>query len=869
MTRWLVRALLIDLVGAMVIAGTLCVPATSGMANMAFTDANVVTLEDYTDIVTEFDSGFNDFSGNMGSINSEYIDPILDCPGDAQSCGLRLGWDFGTAEDAFTGLFLSLFGLIETQATFDGSTVETISFQEHVLDLDRIDGLLNEPQGPRILKELCFQLGYDDPEELKLRVELKDTLGGVRFTRFLIGKRPAPQTYCWPFRTSYRVPPGYPDLDVHRAKELAVIIERRHIGDGVDNPVLGTLDVGHIWFTLDRDEGKPTTDEGLLDLLERRVYQYFLDWSSRKAESLDIPQDRSTFGDLLTIGGIGFALSAHIVAAERGWITRAEAAERVINVLRTLDSDDAFGPEPVGRIGYRGWFYHFLGVDGRRKLNFDFEETPDTDESLNTVELSTIDTSLALMGVLAAQSYFDNPADEVEIEIRDRAQSIYDRVDWPFMLESQSQQFYLGWKPNEDREGPPFEIPDEDGLGSYSGVSGDPATLDYYTDEALMAILLAVGSETHALSPDLYCALHYVPDEENLIRTYPGALFTYQFLHSFLDTRLWRSSCGPIDWFKNSRMALWRAIDYAEENPAGYTTYGPDAWGLSAAEGPSNAYHAYGAPPIALNPAPEEDGTVTYYAMLSAAGLGDDLRERAIRALRVAWDRGHWHPRFGLPDAFHDEISEIDGSELPALTLRQNGPWMQRALFAIDQGPMLLHLENSRSGLIHKLVARNPNIQRGLSRLVSIAPMPLLFQGEGGSGDGAIMMRSNAWGERTVWLHAGESRSWAFHSLAGRNGTVIVRYSNDNSGSTETVSVMLDGSEIGEFAAQDTGNFGHGWNVFVFSATIQIEDVAGGEHTLAVQISGGDGYGVEIDAILFEYCTSRHCRFLPVVTNAP
>jgi hypothetical protein len=85
-----------------------------------------------------------------------------------------------------------------------------------------------------------------------------------------------------------------------------------------------------------------------------------------------MPQDRSTFGDLLTVGGVGFALPAHIIAAEPGWISRQEAATRVLNVLRLLDQENAYCPDRVGCLGYRGWLYHFLGTDGRRKLNFDF-----------------------------------------------------------------------------------------------------------------------------------------------------------------------------------------------------------------------------------------------------------------------------------------------------------------------------------------------------------------------------------------------------------------------------------------------------------------------------------------------------------------
>jgi hypothetical protein len=104
--------------------------------------------------------------------------------------------------------------------------------------------------------------------------------------------------------------------------------------------------------------------------------------------------------------------------------------------------------------------------------------------------------------------------------------------------------------------------------------------------------------------------------------------------------------------------------------------------------------------------------------MLSGASFGPDLRARAVQALREARRRGHWHPRFGLPDAFNDEIAEagLDPASGNRL-LRRRGPWVQRALFAIDQGPMLLHLENQRSGLVWDLMSRNPNIQRALDRL--------------------------------------------------------------------------------------------------------------------------------------------------------
>jgi hypothetical protein len=823
---------------------------------LPYVTTSKVRLEDATDIVTVVDSGFNDFSGNMGVVNASYGQMELPCR-DESPCPIRFKWNFGPVPEAFTGVFLSLFGLTETITTFDGSNTEIVDFPEHYLDLNDIDSPLREPGGPRRLEGICFNMSYQAAEALKLRVELKDTQGGTRFTRLTVPSSPSPQVHCWYFRDPDSYHSG-DNLNIRRAKELILIVERQHVADNVQNPGSGLLDIHDIWFTPGFGEFHLENEQELLDLLERRAYQYFLDWSSRKDDSMDIPQDRSTFGDLLTVGGIGFVLPAHIIAAERGWIGRDEAAERVLNVLDVLHTSGTFGPERVGRVGYRGWFYHFLGIDGRRKHNFDRPTTPDRDESLDTVELSTIDTGLALMGVLAAQSYFD-AENETEGKIRDQAQKIYNRVEWPFMLEENTRQFYLGWKPHEirDDEEHPFDIPDSEGLGHYSGTLTNAHTLDYYTDEALILILLAAGATEHPLEDPLevYCALEMEPDDEGLVRTWPGSLFTYQFLRAFIDTREFQVTCPgqePIDWYANSRQAIFSVIDYAEENPRGFETYGPDAWGISAAEGPWDVYHAYGAPSVAVNPEPEEDGTITYYAMMSAVSFGEDLRQRSISALHAAWKRGHWHPRFAIPDAFNDEISQAEPIPTPDKIVRDSGPWVQWALFAIDQGPMLLHLENARSGLIWDLLAENPNIQRALERLGAAASDQIILEGEAGTGDGIIRPRLHASGQETVWLHEGESRTLPFSLNPSAPYTVSVRYSNDNFGPLETVEVSFNGESLGQFTAEDTGDWGDGWDVFRSSGPIGVVEVIPGSHEIVISVSGGDGEGVEIDTVYLD-----------------
>jgi hypothetical protein len=124
----------------------------------------------------------------------------------------------------------------------------------------------------------------------------------------------------------------------------------------------------------------------------------------------------------------------------------------------------------------------------------------------------------------------------------------------------------------------------------------------------------------------------------------------------------------------------------------------------------------------------------------------------------------------------------------------------------------------------------------------------LALEGEDLSGDGTVMHRSAASGSKTVWLHAGESRQGAFEVAVAGRYRVAVRYSNDNFGPLEHLTVTIDGAVVGECSTQDTGDGGHGWNVFV-ECDIGSVDLGSGAHALELAVAGGDGYGVEIDLI--------------------
>jgi hypothetical protein len=819
-------------------------------------------IEDFSDMVTSNDLGFDDFSGNFGAINNDpnrtngVFNLVTSIPAG------RLTWDFSGDPNnfSFVGVFFSLFGLTDTRATFDGVTVVPIRFDEHTLNLNQVDGMLAVGTPPRSYDSIKATLQYTGSVPLKVRFELKDAAGRVRYVRRTVKGSRGARTISWNFRRETGAQPDGP-IDLTATKVFSVVVERAHAADGVVNPDRGELNILQVTFVASSREVEPRNTAALLDLLERRACQYFFDWTSRKTESLGIPQDRSTFADLLTVGGIGFALPAYVIAAERAWISRYDAASSCLNVLRVLDNPSAFGPERLGRIGYRGWFYHFLGSDGRRKLNFDYP-TSEANEALNTVELSSIDTALALMGVLAAQSYFDGASSE-EVEIRSRAQSIYDRVDWPFLLEPCSRQFYHGWKPIEVRGGPAFEIGDGAGTGAYSGQPGYPLTWDIYSDETVILTLLGLGATNQSVPATVACAWSRIPkDSSGLIASYSGSLFTYQFLRAFVDTStLTLPACGeirPLDLYANSKQAIERVVSFAASNP----NYGPKAWGISAAEGADDRYRGFGPAVVAdnLNSAPDENGTVTYYAMASAVTFGPDLKSQTVAAIREGWRRGHWHSRFGLPDAFHPEIARLaqrgdlfTEPDSENRLLRTTGPWVQRALFAIDQGPMLLHLENDRSGLIWRLFANNPNMQRAIARISS--PQDFFVQSEGGTGGGTTFQRSRASNRETTQLFDSQSRTNTFLASAGTY-RLRLRYSNDNFGPLEAVEVSVDGTIIGSVSTEDTTPTGSepsgsGWNVFYCAEVASPVSLGNGNHSLSLKVMGGDGFGIELDAVEF------------------
>ncbi len=435
----------------------------------------------------------------------------------------------------------------------------------------------------------------------------------------------------------------------------------------------------------------PSTRQlALADTVAERTFRWF--WETTDGTT-GLSHDRWPQRDFSSVASIGFALTAYPVGAERGWVTRAESAQRTLVTLRYLWSLPQ-GPDATGMGGYKGFFYHFLRYeDGRR---------------FDKVELSTIDTALLLGGVLFAQSYYTG-ADATETSIRAVADSLYRRVDWNWSV-TRPPRVVMGWHPETG-----FLTADWRGY-----------------NEAMIIYILGLGSPTHPLARESWEAW----SKTNPWATYRGQehtnftpLFGHQYSHVWIDFRGIRDAyigAHGIDWFENSRRATISQREYAIANPQGFTGYGADVWGLTACDGPADAsvvingrptlLHTYWARGASKDGDPDgserDDGTIAPTAAISSMPFAPEIVFPAMVTMRERYGSVLFD-RYGFKDAFNPSITN-PGISVRMGTVDPTLGWVGRDYLGIDQGPIVAMLENYRSQLIWKTMRTNPYIVRGL-----------------------------------------------------------------------------------------------------------------------------------------------------------
>lgn len=421
-----------------------------------------------------------------------------------------------------------------------------------------------------------------------------------------------------------------------------------------------------------------------LDTLAERTFDFF--WELSDPET-GLTPDRAPAESFISVAAVGFALTAYPIGVERGYVPRAEAADRVRNTLQFFWNAPQ-GDAPSGMTGHHGFFYHFLHADTGRR----FEE----------VELSTIDTALFLGGALFCQSYFDRPE---ERDIRALADSIYARVDWNW-AQPRPPGVALGWSP----EGGflPWD------WGGYN--------------EAMLLYVLALGSPTHPVEPEAWTAWtsryhwdSYYGEEHVAF----APLFGHQYSHVWIDFRGIQDAYmrdKGIDYFENSRRATLSQQRYAIDNPAQYAGYGPLCWGLTACDGPiegahgidgrERQFHTYLARGAAAYGV-QDDGTICPSAAGGSIAFAPEIVVPTLMSMREIYGR-RLFGQYGFLDAFNPTL------KLPIDT--QHGEvdpilgWFDTDYLGIDQGPILAMLQNLQTELVWKEMSENPHLVRGLRR---------------------------------------------------------------------------------------------------------------------------------------------------------
>ncbi|KAA3640285.1 MAG: Tat pathway signal protein [Bacteroidetes bacterium] len=416
-----------------------------------------------------------------------------------------------------------------------------------------------------------------------------------------------------------------------------------------------------------------------LDELQHRTFNYF--WELADINNFQIP-DRYPKRTFTSIAATGFGLTAYIVGVEKGYVTRAEAAERVLNTLKVLYNLPQ-GDEMSGTGGYKGFFYHFLTYENATRFK--------------DVELSSIDTGLLMAGVLSVQSYFDGE-NETENSIRQLADDLYRRVEWDWMMADEGTMS-MGWRPEKGKI-----------IHTYKGYS-----------EAMILYILALGSPTHAIEPGVW---------QNWTKTYPwetyqdqdfvnySPLFTHHYSHMYIDFRGIQDEYmrgKGIDYFENSRRATIANRNYCLENPENAVGYSENCWGLTACDGPGykemeidgknwtfHGYSARGASSVYTR----DDGTI---APTAAGGSVPFAPEICLPALQYMWETYNKDlvGEYGFKDAFNLTWEDAQTGEKG---------WFDDDYLGIDQGPILIQIENYKTGLVWEVMSKNPYIIQGLKK---------------------------------------------------------------------------------------------------------------------------------------------------------
>ncbi len=405
-------------------------------------------------------------------------------------------------------------------------------------------------------------------------------------------------------------------------------------------------------------------DDALLDLVQRQTLRYFWDFAH---PACGLARERSNlrpeYGlEVVTTGGSGFGVMAIIAGVARGWIDRAEAVQRLLTMVRFLYRADS----------YHGILPHFLHGDTGRTIPFSRK-----DDGGDLVE-----TAFLLASLLCARQYFDRD-EHPEIELRARINALWEEAEWSWHTKGRSNVLFWHWSPNH-------------GWSMNAEIRG--------WNECLLAYVLAASAPRYPIDPDVYHrgwaegrnfrnGRQFYGIELPLGPDYGGPLFFAHFSFLGLDPRGLTDRYADY-WQQNVSHALIN-LEHCICNPHAFKGYGPDCWGLTS----SDDHLGYS------GHAPDRDlGVITPSAALASFPYTPEPSMRALKHFhRVLGDR-IWS-EYGFVDAFSEA-----------------NDWYASSYLAIDQGPIVVMIENHRTGLLWDLFMSCPEIRNGLRRLSFRSP---------------------------------------------------------------------------------------------------------------------------------------------------
>lgn len=394
----------------------------------------------------------------------------------------------------------------------------------------------------------------------------------------------------------------------------------------------------------------PATITTVIDYEMRGAFDFFWEQANTDVNSpgFGLIRDRYPGSEgIASMASVGFGLTAYGIGVDKGYITIEEGYERA---NRTMDTLLAMERE-------HGFYYHFVDMQ--------------TGQRAWSSEISSIDTSILLMGVLSAGQYFGG-------EVANKADLIYAEVDWPWFVDDSRTMFYMAYRPEKGFEG----------------------HWDFYAEQ-LMMYVLAAGSDTHPVSADTYYAFtrHYARygDGQKFIHSWFGSLFTYQYSHAWINFKDYTDRDG-VNWFDNSVEASLAHYNFAVAMQSKYKTLSPVSWGLSACDGPKGYNGLYGAPPSGFdNNSHTVDGTVPPSAAIGSIIF---LPDQSMAAMLNYYALEPLKGPYGFQDAYN-----LDKG------------WYATDVIGIDKGISLLMLANHQDGSVQANLMQNEHILDGLERL--------------------------------------------------------------------------------------------------------------------------------------------------------